>query len=174
MVISEVTATLTATSVISAISVTQYTAVAVRTAFTVSVVQKVVLAVAWSADLADSSSAAFQEQAAIVQTAYTTSSAFTSLSTMSIQTVVVRSFRIVTVSAGRKRREGEDIEADLDISGEADSDDAAAIETAVESASTKAAEESDVLDGPPTISTVESSASKFLASIVTLAAVLLL
>ena len=50
---------------------------------------------------------------------------------MSIQTVVVRSFRIVTVSAGRKRREGEDIEADLDISGEADSDDAAAIETAV-------------------------------------------
>lgn len=76
--ILQVTATLTATSVISAITVTQYTAVAVRTAFTVSVVQKVVLAVAWSADLADSSSAAFQEQAAIVQTAYSTSSAFTS------------------------------------------------------------------------------------------------
>jgi hypothetical protein len=50
---------------------------------------------------------------------------------MSIQTVVVRSFRIVTVSAGRKRREGEDIEADIDISGESDSDDTAAIETAV-------------------------------------------
>lgn len=50
---------------------------------------------------------------------------------MSIQTVVVRSFRIVTVSAGRKRREGEDIEADIEIKGESDSDDTAAIETAV-------------------------------------------
>ena len=50
---------------------------------------------------------------------------------MSIQTVVVRSFRIVTVTAGRKRRAGDDIEADIDISGEADSADLAAIETAV-------------------------------------------
>ena len=50
---------------------------------------------------------------------------------MSISTVVVRSFRIVTVTAGRKRREGEEIEADIDMEGEADSEDTAAIETAV-------------------------------------------
>jgi len=177
VVISQVTATLTAVSTITAstISVTQYTAVAVRTAFTVSVVQKVVLTVAWSADLADSTSAAFQAQANIVQNAYSTSTAFTTIQTMSIQTVVVRSFRIVTVTAGRKRRAGDDIEADIDISGEADSADVAAIETAVESVSARAAEESAVLDGAPTISTVKkSSASKFIASIVTLAAVLLL
>ena len=51
---------------------------------------------------------------------------------MSITTVTVRSFRRVVVTAGRKRREGEDdIEADIDIEGEADSDDTADVQTAV-------------------------------------------
>ena len=65
-------------AVATSVTVAEYTAVATRTAFTVSVVQKVVLSVQWSVDLEDSSSTVFQEQAALISNAYLTSSAVTS------------------------------------------------------------------------------------------------
>ena len=50
---------------------------------------------------------------------------------MTITNVVVRSFRQVVVSGRKRRQAGDDIEADIDIEGESDSTDEAAIKQAV-------------------------------------------
>ena len=108
---------------------------------------------------------------------------------MTITNVVVTSFRQVV--SGRKRRQAEgDIEAEIDIEGESDSTDEAAIKQAVRQnthelkiktpaikvteVAKEAAESSDVLDGAPTIEEVNSSESKFMASIATILAAVLL
>ena len=109
---------------------------------------------------------------------------------MTITNVVVRSFRQVVVSGRKRRQAGDDIEADIDIEGESDSTDEAAIKQAVRQNSqalkiktlaikvtevaTEASENSDLLDGAPTVEEVNSSESKFMASIVTILAAVLL
>ena len=140
-----------------------------------TVISKVSLitSISWSASLEQTSSAAFTAAAAQVVTAIQTSSSFTKLSYSSSVTIrVVRFTQVTVVSSGRRRRDGEEIEAEIELSGKTISESTnQAIEDELKQAVTDSVGETTV--SSPIVTVKDSGCEKLAASIMPLVVALI-